>query len=886
MADVDEDPYALSSDSEDDEPKGPPPKINIEGRAVTDLSSLKAALTETKEAVVDDKRLEELNELKAKSEIAKIKKDFIEGNIKREEDGEKPVDEEREKLTAIAKETYSKFKDKFEKMPETLEQNLEERLKSMEKELTGVGKENLANIKGAFENPQEQIEIEREAIVVERSEADKKRIMSTFVKPEMTAEDAPRECAVCSKIVYPVERIFANKCLYHNTCFKCFKCAKKLTPTNYNSHQGQLLCKVHYLEIFHPEIAKTMDPNTTEEDERRPEDEDEEYAVSSKPKQLGADVVRSGVKAADDLSQIGSLKERKCDWESSAKEAATVDKKTVVDDEIAAGKVKANLERFVKGAINDGEEEEEDDTLRDPNIIREDRKKHKEELNFGQVGDIKNKWKTGNVEGAEVKELSKEDLEELRKGPGVKERFKERTDEEEMIAKQWDRSELDTSAVADARRSFLEGSAYQSAPIEKTVEMSEIEFKKLQEFKDRFEKGEGDISVEKTAVDIHAEGLGDIKAAFEKGGIDEANMTPEERAELKKKEIEAEFLRYKLARRAAAQREAAEQEQGEGAPASGIEVPTVELGSIKDRFETGDAFKGQETDKSQLDVEIKMAGKAREKFKQIDAEGPSPTMPNQPKEKRISKWDKKENAPVPEPINKRIIEDEPEELEEEDAYAVKNLMNKFKNIEKEPIKLPTHERPLDLEGIKVEAKNLKEQFEKVGDHENESAEEKRKRLEDEFARLKQEKEAAAAAREPSPEEEIAPQKEEIHVAADHASKMAAKWEKIQKKEAKKAERSKMPQKASAQAIWNSRIRAPPPCDCCGQGVYMAERFECFSHIYHQRCFRCKHCGSPLRAENSQRSPSGDLFCETHFRRLFIAHNSFVFRSNQQFIVST
>lgn len=33
------------------------------------------------------------------------------------------------------------------------------------------------------------------------------------------------------------------------------------------------------------------------------------------------------------------------------------------------------------------------------------------------------------------------------------------------------------SAVADARRSFLEGSAYQSAPIEKTVEMSEIEFK-------------------------------------------------------------------------------------------------------------------------------------------------------------------------------------------------------------------------------------------------------------------------------------------------------------------------------------------------------------------------------------------------------------------------
>ncbi|VDK56932.1 unnamed protein product [Anisakis simplex] len=40
MADVEEDPYALSSDSEDDEPKGPPPKINIEGRTTADLSSL------------------------------------------------------------------------------------------------------------------------------------------------------------------------------------------------------------------------------------------------------------------------------------------------------------------------------------------------------------------------------------------------------------------------------------------------------------------------------------------------------------------------------------------------------------------------------------------------------------------------------------------------------------------------------------------------------------------------------------------------------------------------------------------------------------------------------------------------------------------------------
>ena len=38
------------------------------------------------------------------------------------------------------------------------------------------------------------------------------------------------------------------------------------------------------------------------------------------------------------------------------------------------------------------------------------------------------------------------------------------------------------------------------------------------------------------------------------------------------------------------------------------------------------------------------------------------------------------------------------------------------------------------------------------------------------------------------------EKEDVQIAEAHASKMAAKWEKIHKKEAKKAEKSRMPQK--------------------------------------------------------------------------------------------
>ena len=67
-------------------------------------------------------------------------------------------------------------------------------------------------------------------------------------------------------------------------------------------------------------------------------------------------------------------------------------------------------------------------------------------------------------------------------------------------------------------------------------------------------------------------------------------MTPEERAANKKKEIEAEFLRYKLARRAAAERSKQQEAEGEA-----VVVTTggeADVGSIKDRFDKGDAFKG------------------------------------------------------------------------------------------------------------------------------------------------------------------------------------------------------------------------------------------------------------------------------------------------------
>ncbi|CDR32784.1 LIM zinc-binding domain-containing protein [Caenorhabditis elegans] len=844
-----EDPYALSSsESEDEAPKKP---IKIEGRS-GDLKQLKSALFENKGPVKDEAREEELAALKAgNQELKKMKKDFETGavhNIENEDDETKIARlEERQKLTEIGQEKFSKFKTKFENIDSTMDEDLEQKLKRMQKEqIGGVGKETLASAKERFEKGESDIVVEKTAVDIERS-ADLSKMKAAF---QEVKQEEKKNCCICDKVVYPVEKVLANKNLYHIQCFKCCKCAKKLTPTNFNSHEGKLLCKVHMLEVFHPEIAHTMDPQNTEEDEHAASDE-EEFAVSSKPKQLQGVVKSGGGGVHDELAQLKSLREKKGDFESSCKEVDNVEKKTQIEkDLLAAGKVKANAEKFISGAALENSDDESESADRDPNIIRGSKKAEKVELNFENVGDIKNKWKEGNVETAEAKEAAeRKELEALKGGVSVKDRFKERGDnDEQVVERSWNKDELSTSAAAEARKSFMAGSAYDAAnPVEKTVkDLDDLKFGQLKGFKDKFEKGEEGVEVQKTQVDL-GEGvqLGNIKATFEKGNaVDESEMTAEERAELKKREIEAEFQRYKLARKSAkAQEEVVGEEE---------------------------ANKGY----NPLDVEVKMAGKAREKFRQIDASGASPVLPQQSKKStEPSKWDKKDDKPVAEVINRRNTDEQEPEEEEDDAFDVKNLMNKFKNIgDSGNQKTQNTEHRAELEALKCAAKDFKAKFENAGEADADAAvvEAKRQQMEEEFEAMKREREEAQKRLE---EERLAEasasqgneaRDEDVAIKAEHASKMAAKWEKIQQKEAKKAEKGKMPEKKTG----NGRFCLPPPdkCSLCTKNVYRAEQFQCFGLLYHVNCFRCIDCKQALRVEKAHRcQQSGDLYCRVHFK---------------------
>jgi hypothetical protein len=141
-------------------------------------------------------------------------------------------------------------------------------------------------------------------------------------------------------------------------------------------------------------------------------------------------------------------------------------------------------------------------------------------------------------------------------------------------------------------------------------------------------------------------------------------------------------------------------------------------------------------------VQIKMAGKAREKFKQIEAQGragiPQPGHGQQ--QKTPSKWDKKADGSAgAEVVNRRAAgnDDTAEEEAAEEEFDVKNLMAKFKNIAT-TTGPRERERNLDeLEALRVEAKNLREQFEKSNQMDaSEMTEEKRRQLDEEFKQLK------------------------------------------------------------------------------------------------------------------------------------------------------
>jgi len=60
----------------------------------------------------------------------------------------------------------------------------------------------------------------------------------------------PEKCIVCSKTVYAMEKVSVEGKVFHEGCFKCAQCKKKLSPGTYTGIENTYYCKPHYTQIF------------------------------------------------------------------------------------------------------------------------------------------------------------------------------------------------------------------------------------------------------------------------------------------------------------------------------------------------------------------------------------------------------------------------------------------------------------------------------------------------------------------------------------------------------------------------------------------------------------------------------------------------------------
>lgn len=61
-------------------------------------------------------------------------------------------------------------------------------------------------------------------------------------------------CKFCNNHVYQMERMLAEKSLYHKKCFRCHQCKIQLQINSYASHEGQVYCKAHHRQIIQPAV--------------------------------------------------------------------------------------------------------------------------------------------------------------------------------------------------------------------------------------------------------------------------------------------------------------------------------------------------------------------------------------------------------------------------------------------------------------------------------------------------------------------------------------------------------------------------------------------------------------------------------------------------------
>lgn len=236
-----------------------------------------------------------------------------------------------------------------------------------------------------------------------------------------------KNCKACSKAVFQMEQIKAEKAVWHKNCFRCTECNKQLTVDTYESNEGSLYCKPHFKALFTPKAV---------EDDTPPKPRKPELIIrENQPLELPPDVVRASDKPDLGLEELQSLnvKERFQVFEQHQTESSESDRGPTPLNVKRSPSILSKLARFqakgmdvgvadeslngipIEESSSDAEEEYEEIDGEDADLVRARRVQKEKPFHFTGMSDVKNKWEHGEQNSRdERREERKQEIQSIR----------------------------------------------------------------------------------------------------------------------------------------------------------------------------------------------------------------------------------------------------------------------------------------------------------------------------------------------------------------------------------------------------------------------------------------------------------------------------------------
>lgn len=245
------------------------------------------------------------------------------------------------------------------------------------------------------------------------------------IKAASDGESNPK-CEKCARPVYAMERIKAERRVWHKDCFRCVQCNKQLTVETYQSDHTTLYCKPHFKHLFEPKPVEDDD-----EIDAAPK-KHQMIICESNPVELPPDVVRASDKPDLGLEELASLdvKSRFEVFERAAKGSeeppplehrAPREKSTALLSKLAKFKAKGMdigvSDEYLNGVPVEPSSSEHEDEEDEDSILKNSYKhssKGEQPVSFCNMSEIVGRFESGQHSASERHRERKQEIQNIR----------------------------------------------------------------------------------------------------------------------------------------------------------------------------------------------------------------------------------------------------------------------------------------------------------------------------------------------------------------------------------------------------------------------------------------------------------------------------------------